>query len=141
MSRVSSRSRKPTVKELGKQIQILETRTVELTNNCEVLAQMINAAFENMNSMAGIMISHLVQEGKMVATTCRGCGEKTHLPNGLDIEPTEECAFCHIPFADAEPCPKCGALLGWIDGCGEEGAFDYEPTQFLTECLCVGEEE
>jgi hypothetical protein len=37
----------------------------------------------------------------------------------------------------AKPCSKCGALLGWISGCGEPGAYDYEPDQQQTACCCT----
>ncbi len=42
----------------------------------------------------------------------------------------------------ARPCPKCGALIGWISGCGTEGDFDYEPARILTDCFCtMGDDE
>ena len=37
----------------------------------------------------------------------------------------------------AKPCRRCGALLGWISGCGNAGDYDYEPEQKLTECICT----
>ena len=37
----------------------------------------------------------------------------------------------------ATPCRKCGALLGWIEGCGYPGEGDYEAARELTECECT----
>ena len=37
----------------------------------------------------------------------------------------------------ATPCRKCGALLGWIEGCGEPATYDYEEARELTECFCT----
>jgi len=94
--------RKSTVKELEKRIGELSSQIEKNSQSCEVLAQMLNSVLENLNSMAEIVISDLVDRGKMVAVICESCEKPTHLPVGLGIEPSEVCAFCGQSFEGGE---------------------------------------
>jgi len=87
--------RKATIKELEGLIEDLEGKVQNLQN-------LTNAIIGELNGVAGLIITHLVEEGKMERMDCPKCEQTNHLPRMDELPAGTDCQFCGWPLFDEE---------------------------------------
>tara|TARA_R100000458_G_C8274455_1_gene249416 strand:+ start:3161 stop:3442 length:282 start_codon:yes stop_codon:yes gene_type:complete len=92
---MSRSKRKPTVKELESTIETLEMKVQQNQ-------QIINALIGELNGVAGLIVTHLAEEGKMERVECPSCGHINNVPRLNDFPADESCIACGGPLFGEE---------------------------------------
>ena len=90
-----SRKRKPTIKELEDLIDGLATK-VQQTQ------EIVGAIIGELNGVAGLIVTHLEEEGKMRRVDCPNCGHTNNIPLMEGFPYDGLCIACGVSVLDEE---------------------------------------
>ena len=90
-----SRKRKATSKELQELIEANDARI-------EQCQSILNAIIGELNGVAGLIVTHLTEEGKMQRVECPNCGHVNNIPLMEDYPSSGLCIACGVSVFDEE---------------------------------------
>jgi len=90
-----SRKRKATNRELQ---EMIETNEQMIQQNQNIL----NAIIGELNGVAGLIVTHLTEEGKMQRIDCPNCGHTNNHALLEDFPSNGLCLSCGVSFLDEE---------------------------------------